>query len=169
MFGEDVPVVSEATYLGVIFDTRLTWGPQFRKMTARAYQRLNLLRHLSSLSKNPNPNTMIHLYRSVIRPIFEYASICVINAAEVHLNKIQLLQNQALRIVMKSPRYISTKDLHDCTGSSLIKSYLISEAKHRLQIMRKNSPIVSKVIAEHQSLKHIQENASPLDILANQT
>ena len=112
---------------------------------------------------------MIHLYRSVIRPIFEYASICVINAAEVHLNKIQLLQNQALRIVMKSPRYISTKDLHDCTGSSLIKSYLISEAKHRLQIMRKNSPIVSKVIAEHQSLQHIQENASPLDILANQT
>ena len=46
MFGEDVPVVSEATYLGVIFDTRLTWELQFRKMTTRAYQRLNLLRHL---------------------------------------------------------------------------------------------------------------------------
>ena len=34
--------------------------------------------------------------------------------------------------------------------------------------MRKNSPIIGKVIVEYQALQHIQENASPLDILANQ-
>ena len=45
MFGENVPIVAEATYLGIIFDSRLTWEPQFRKMTTRAYKRLNLLRH----------------------------------------------------------------------------------------------------------------------------
>ena len=134
-------------------------------MTTKAYKRLNLLRHLSSLSKDPNPNTMIHLYRSIIRPLFEYSSICIINAAEVHMDKIQLLQNQALRVVMKCPRYVSTKDLHDGTGSHPIKNHLISDAKHRLQIMRRNSPIVGKVIAEYQTLRHIKENASPLDIL----
>ena len=78
------------------------------------------------------------------------------------------MQNQALRIVMKSPKYTSIHDLHDCTGTPLIKNYLISDAKHRLQIMRKNSPIIGKVIVEYQALQHIQENASPLDILANQ-
>ena len=61
LFGENISIVAEATYLGVIFDTRLTWEPQFRQMTTKAYKRLNLLRTLSSLSKNPNPNTMIHL------------------------------------------------------------------------------------------------------------
>ena len=55
-----------------------------------------------------------------------------------------------------------------CAGSELIGKYLISDAKHRLQIMRKNSPIVGKVIAEHHALRHIPENASPLDILAIQ-
>ena len=54
------------------------------------------------------------------------------------------------------------------TASVNIKNHLISDAKHRLQIMRKNSPIIGKVIAEHQTLRHIQENASPLDIIANQ-
>ena len=167
LFNHVIPIVTEATYLGVIFDTRLTWESQFRMMTAKAYKRLNVLRHLSSLSKNHNPNTMIHLYRSIIRPIFEYGSVCIINAAEVHLNKLQLLQNQALRVVTSSPLYTHTNDLHDITGSSLIKKHLILSAKHRIQVMRRNSPIVGKVIQEHMLLSHIQENPSPLDVIAN--
>ena len=167
LFNHDIPIVTEATYLGVNFDARLTWESHFRMMTAKAYKRLNMLRHLSSLSKTPNPNTMIHLYRSIIMPIFEYGSVCIINAAEVHLNKIQLLQNQALRVVTHSPQYISINDLHDITGSALIKKHLIQNAKHRIQTMIKNSPIVKEVIQEHNTLKHIQENASPLDVIAN--
>ena len=111
---------------------------------------------------------MIHLYNSIIRPIFDYGSICIINAADVHLDKLQLLQNQALRVVMNCPRYVPVKDLHDGTGTHVIKSHLISDAKHRLQVMRKNSPIIGKVLSQHQALSHIRENASPLDIINNQ-
>ena len=102
-------------------------------------------------------------------PIFEHGSVCTINAAEVHLDKLQLIQNQALRVVMKSPRSLHRKDLHDCTGTHIIKNHLISNAKHRLEVMRNNSPIVGKVINEYLAIKHIQENASPLDILMNQS
>ena len=130
-------------------------------MTTKAYKRLNMLRHLSSLSKDQNPNTMIKLYRSIIRPIFEYASVCIINAAEVHLNKIQVLQNQALRVVTKCPLYTSTKDLHDITGSSLITNHLITDAKHRLQMIRQNLPI-----EVYNAVKRIKENPSPLYIIA---
>ena len=91
----------------------------------------------------------------------------MITAAEVHLNKVQLIQNQALRVVTNSPQYTSINDLHDITGSLQIKTHLIQNAKHRIQIMRKNSPIVSNVIQEHNMLRHIQENALPLDIIAN--
>ena len=168
LFGQNIPIVAEATFLGVIFDTRLTWGPQFSKMTAKAYKRLNILRHLASLTKKPNPNTLLHLYKSIMRPIFEYASLCYINAADVHFDKIQLIQNHALRIVMQSPRYTLITDLHDCTGSQPIKTHLISDAKHRLQIMQNNSPLIHKVILEYHAHQHIPENASPLDVLGNQ-
>ena len=155
--------------MGIIFDSRLTWEINLgASVQENDNKSLPEIEPSSSLSQKPNPNSMIHLYRSIIRPIFEYGSVCIINAAEHHLGKIQLVQNQALRIVMKSPRYTSIHDLHDCTGTPLIKNYLISDAKHRLQIMRKNSPIIGKVIVEYQALQHIQENASPLDILANQ-
>ena len=80
LFGENISIVAEATYLGVIFDTGLTWEPQFRQMTTKAYKRLNLLRTLSSLSANPNPNTMIHLYRSILTTLchfhLPYRTVC---------------------------------------------------------------------------------------------
>ena len=136
-------------------------------MTCKAYKRLNLLRHLSSLFKTPSPNTMIHLYNTLIRPIFEYGSICIINAAECHMNKLQLLQNQALRVVTKNPMYISIKDLHDITGTQPIKTHLISDARRRLGKMRKNTRIVDQVIQEYNLVKNIHENQSPLDILTN--
>ena len=108
---------------------------------------------------------MVHLYNTIVRSIFEYGSISFVNAAEVHMDKIQILQNQALRVVMKSPRYMAIKDLHDCTGLQPIKKHLITHARKRLDTMRRNSPILQYVIEEYQSVKHIHENASPLDII----
>ena len=84
------------------------------------------------------------------------------------MEKLQLIQNQALRVVMQSPRYTSIKDLHDCTGTSLVKNHLVKHAENRLQMMRKNSPLIQSVVTEYQALRHIKENASPLDVLANQ-
>ena len=120
LFGHDIPIVTEAIFLGVIFDQRMTFEGQFRKLTSRAHKRLNLIRRIASLSKKPNPNILAQLYKSIIVPIFEYSSICTINAAEVHINKLKLLQNTALRVITNSPAYIHLNDPHDCTGFSPI-------------------------------------------------
>ena len=108
---------------------------------------------------------MMHLFNSIVRPIFEYGSVCIVNVAETHMEKQQHVQNQALRVVMKSPRYMAIKDLHDCTGSHPIRQHLINHARKRLNTMRRNSPILQKVIQEFQKVKHIHENASTLDII----
>ena len=169
LFGQDVPLSSEAVFLGVTFDQRMTWEPQFRKLATRAYKRLNLIRRIRSLAKEPNPNILAQLYQSLIVPIFEYSSICIINAAEVHLEKLQLIQNMALRAIMSCPRYISIRDLHDCTGFVPLKDHLISFAKKRLDSMQKNSPLVAKPIHKYGLLRHINTNKSPLDVIYNNT
>ena len=143
----------------------MTWEPQFKKLTARAYKRLNLLRRISSQAKNPNTNILAHLYRSIIMPVLEYSSICIINAADMHLEKLQLLQNSALRVATRSPRYISIKDLHDCTGFYPVKEHLIKFASQRFHTMRQNSPILNKSIERYEQVRNIQTNKSPLDIL----
>ena len=165
LFGSLIPVVTEAEFLGVTFDSRLTWEPQTKKVTTRAYQRLNLLRTISTMSSKHNPEMLMTLYQSIIRPIFEYSSICSITAAECHTDKLQLIQNQSLRVILKTPAYVATKDLHDASGLVPIKSHLIEIGSKRINSFIKNSPIVGKSIQDYNRVKHIKENASPLDII----
>ena len=149
----------------MIFDSRQTWEPQTRKMLTKGYKRLNLLRSVAALTKRQKPENLLRIYNATIRSVFEYASLCVINAAETHLEKLQLLQNQALRVILKTPAYIAIKDLHDCSGLPRIKSHLISFAKKRLNAMKGVSPLINKIIEEYRTVQHINENESLFDII----
>ena len=166
IFGENVTASPEAKFLGVTFDARLTWEPHTRQMVAKAYKRLNILRSVSALSEaTPKPDIMKNLYEQTIRTIFEYSSLCIINAADVHLQKLQLIQNQSIRSILKTPAYVSIEDLHDCTGLPLIRGHLIECARKSLARMARTSPIIKSVISDHKNLAHIKENESTLDII----
>ena len=167
LFDETVSVVNEAKFLGVTFDSRLTYEPQTRKTLAKAYKRLNLLRMISSMSTKNKPEMLLKLYESIIRPIFEYSSICSKTTAECHTEKLQLLQNQALRSVLKTPAYVSVKDLHDLAGISQIKDHLTYFARKQLENIKTRSPIVNATLLEYEAVKHIRENASILDVLGS--
>ena len=82
------------------------------------------------------------------------------------MEKLQLIQNQALRVVTKSPQYMSIKDLHDCTGILQIRDHLIQHARKRLHTMKRNTSILHEVIQDYENVKHIHMNSSTLDIIA---
>ena len=168
LFNEQVQAVKEADFLGVTFDTRLTYEPQIRKSVTKAYKRLNLLRMISAMSSQHKPDMLVTLYKSIIRPIFENSAICTVSAAETHIEKLQLLQNQALRVVLKTPHYVSIKDLHDLSGVSRIKDHLVSFAQRQLDNMRRHSPIINATVEDFRKVQHIKENASALDVLLRQ-
>ena len=109
---------------------------------------------------------MLTLYNSTILSIFEYAAICIITAADCHLQKIQMIQNQALRLCLDAPAYVSIHDLHDCSGLQTIKNHLTGVVQKRLTLMKHQSPIMQPTIQEHQRVKHIKENISVLDIIS---
>ena len=167
LFEEKINLANEAEFLGVIFDSRLTWEPHVRKIVSRSYKRLNLLRAIAGISKKVNPDSMKKLYESTIRSIHEYSSVCIVNAADVHLQKLQLLQNQALRVILKTPAYMSISDLHDCSGLPMIKDHLIECARKRLTQMERSSPIMKETFDEYNNVRYIKENPSVLDIVAS--
>ena len=165
VFGESVNSVPEAEYLGVIFDSRLTWEPQTKKILSKSFKSLNLLRLISSLARRHRPDNLLKIYNSTIRSIFEYSSLCITNAAETHIEKIQIVQNQALRLVLGTPSYVAIKDLHDCAGAKTVKDHLKEFARKRLTAIQATSPLVRKTIENFRKVQHIRENASTLDVL----
>ena len=62
MYNKVIPVIAQVTYLGVVFDTKLSWEKQVSKIVNKAYGRLNLLRAISSLSAKHNPTLLAQLY-----------------------------------------------------------------------------------------------------------
>ena len=142
-------------------------GATSSENSRKAYKRLNLIRILSSISKKSNPDRLATLYKSIIRPLFEYSSLCIVNAAEAHLAKLQLVQNQSIRVILRTPRYVSVKDLHDCSGINPIIDHLVSFARGRFVSMRKSSPLIAETLRNYNSVRHIRENASCLDVIGS--
>ena len=148
-----------------LVDSRLTSEPHTKKMMMKSYKSLNLLRLISSLSKSHKPDNLLRIYQSTIRSIFEYSSLCVLNAAECHIEKLQVVQNQALRLILGTPSYVARKDLHDCAGIPTIKDHLTNFARERLKSMQSTSPLIARTIDNFKKVQHIRENASTLDVL----
>ena len=165
LFHEQLTFVEEATFLGVKFNSSLTWEPQVRQLIAKAQPRLNLLRAMAAYSNNSNLNLLLQLYKAIVRPIFEYSSIAHVNAKDCHQNKLQCLQNAAIHSVLKTPSYISIKLLHDASGLPMLHERVINFAKKRLKSMKETSPLIQEIIDQFKSVSHINIWKSPLDFL----
>ncbi|CAF3313020.1 unnamed protein product [Rotaria sp. Silwood2] len=111
---EDVVIqpTSSARYLGVIFDHKLDWRTQVKHVETKVASRINLLRFLSKLNPNANLNTMLTLYKSLVRSVIAYGSIILLTAKENIWKRLQTIQNKALKATLGFPIYTSTKYVH---------------------------------------------------------
>ena len=93
-----IKIATEAKFLGVTLDRSLTFKTHISNITSQASRRINILKALSGTDFGGDTKTLLTLYKSIIRPILEYASIIFENAAKTHLQKLDTIQNTALRI-----------------------------------------------------------------------
>lgn len=94
--GVILKMTSEVKYLGIIFDQRLTWNPLLKYITKKANNAYFACRRLFGKTWGLNPQMIIWLYQTIIRPIIAYAAVVWWPkteqlGAQVTLNKIQRL------------------------------------------------------------------------------
>merc|ERR1712002_975412 len=111
LFNDVVRPVSKAKFLGVEIDTTLRFKEHIQTLAQRVEKRLNILRILAW--GGTEPKTLIRLYKVYVRSIFEYGSVCFLHCPEATLDIMQKIQNRAIRICLKLPRYLSIKILHE--------------------------------------------------------
>ena len=97
LLNNKIKTVDSTKFLGVIFDKRLTWEKHIQYITSRAKKRLNLLKSLSGTKWGAATKALLTLYRSLIRPILDYADIAYDSARNSHLKKLDLIQSAALK------------------------------------------------------------------------
>lgn len=108
---KSIPWSSDAKYLGLHIDRKLTWNKHTNEIKKTGLTAISKLWSLLS-SNFLNLESKRIIYISVIRPALTYAIATWGHAADVHINKIQVIQNKILRIITQAPWFVSNQQLH---------------------------------------------------------
>ena len=95
---DPIQFVKEAKFLGLIWDTKLTFEPHIKYLKARCQKSLNILKVFSRTEWGPKQTTLLKLYRSLVRWKLDYGCIVYGSASKTELAKLDPVHNQGLRL-----------------------------------------------------------------------
>ena len=96
----NIPSVQSAKFLGVHLDSGLTWKRHINETENKISKSLGIIFRLSSFLPL---NILRLLYCSLILPYLSYCNIVWGNTYSSHLNKLNILQKKAIRIISGAP------------------------------------------------------------------
>ena len=94
--------VKSVKYLGIMLDENLTWSEQIDYLSKKLSRSAGIF---SKLRYYVNTNVLTKVYHALFNSHLQYAILCWGSTANLHINKLQVLQNRAIRNMTKSPRY----------------------------------------------------------------
>ena len=145
LHGKTLTVYPQVKFLGITFDSQLTFQKHFEDVLDRCNTRYHRLKLLANKKWGPYLSTMIQIYKQCVRPIFKYGSLSTIMSLDNIIRKIQRLQNKFIRLALRLPKYLCTKLLHDSAGLPYVKDRLLSCATKSLDRIAQNSLVEESV------------------------
>ena len=93
---DPIQFVKEAKFLGLIWDTKLTFEPHIKYLKARCQKSLNILKVLSRTEWGADQTTLLKLYHSLDRSKLDYGCLVYGSASKTELAKLDPVHNQGL-------------------------------------------------------------------------
>ena len=111
-----LPTVKNPKILGLTLDPKLTYNEHIKQTTTKANKTLKILKTLTATKWGKQKETIINTYNAITRPVMEYAgTIWAPITAPTNLNKLQKIQNTALRIATGCTQDTNLTHLHNET------------------------------------------------------
>jgi ribonuclease HI len=112
LYGQPITVVDKVKFLGVILDKKLNFKAHIDYLRCKCLKTLNLLRVVSKRDWGADRETLLRLYRSLVRSKLDYGSFIYSGARPSYLKKLNVVQNQALRVCLGAFRTSPIPSLH---------------------------------------------------------
>ena len=94
-----------ATFLGLTFDKYLKWHIHIDNLIKRTEKDINLIRSVKGQKWGTDKKSLYNIYQSLIKSKLNYGSMAYNSASDSVLEKLQKLQNKALRVILGCPKY----------------------------------------------------------------
>ena len=106
--GERIPWRASVKYLGVIIDKRLNFRKQVDYVRQKTDKKMNLLKVLNSFS-DVNARILKNIYTATIQSTLEYGAVTFGMMPPSNIDRLQVSQNQGMRLILGVPRGTSAK------------------------------------------------------------
>ena len=138
-----LPTVKNPKILGLTLDPKLTYNQHIKTTTQKATKTLKVLKALTSTKWGKQKETIINTYKAITRPVLEYAStIWSPIVAPTNINKLQVIQNTALRIATGCTKDSNIEHLHNETKILPMTEHLkLHSSQLRQQTQHPNHPL----------------------------
>jgi hypothetical protein len=145
-----IPYNPELLFLGVKFDERLCFATHFANLRSRALKRLNIIKIFSHGSWHLNFTTLTNLYRALIGSIFDYSFFTGVCVSDTNLNRIQTVQNRAIRTIYRLDWRSPTANLFPISGVLGIKvRFLQLGVRYFAKAIWSKNPYISLLLREY--------------------
>lgn len=91
--------VDHPRYLGITFDRKLNFGKHLEETANKANNRSRLLKRLTATTWGATQDVLTTTYRTYIRPTMEYGGEVTNLASNQNLKKLDIIQNNNLRLI----------------------------------------------------------------------
>ncbi|CAH2091775.1 unnamed protein product [Euphydryas editha] len=100
--GVPIPYCDKVKNLGLIMDCNMTWVAHVNEISKRMHHTFHSLKRLQFFLPF---RTKIMLAQSLLLPILDYADVCYLDVTEEQINKLERLQNIAIRFIFGLRKY----------------------------------------------------------------
>ncbi|CAF2986948.1 unnamed protein product, partial [Rotaria sp. Silwood2] len=131
-------------YLGIIIDKTLNWRSHIHHIESKIAGRISLLRFLNRAAYEPNNKIMLNIFKSVAGTIIIYGYPILLTANDKIWERLQIMQNKAIRAALGLPIYTSVEYIHKITNIPKIKEYAVILLQRYIQTATSNNDVVLK-------------------------
>lgn len=122
---------SRCKYLGMILDSRATLAKHIEYAVDKTQKAVRVIYSLINRRSHLHTNNKLRLFKTSLRPIYTYGSPIIVKAAPSNLQKLQILQNKLLRMVLDirwdstTYRFSSTvREMHENNNIETVAQFI---------------------------------------------
>lgn len=127
--GFNIPWSHSVKYLGLVLDKKLNWSENTDKLRIKGTKALNSLSLVLNRRSCLSSKTKLNIYSTLVRPCLTYACPVWSSTCPTNLNKLQVVQNKALKYSYNTPLYTNLTKLHLDIDLPSIYSYIYKVSK----------------------------------------
>lgn len=142
----NIPWQNSVKYLGITIDKSVTFKSHIDEISEKALKFFAILYPLLNRKSYLNSANKIRIFRAMIQSILLSACPVWGNCANYHLERLQIIQNKCLKIILNLPPRYATAATHKLAGVPSIKDQIIKiNMKFKDKLLTSDNPLIKNL------------------------